>query len=77
MGNNLTENIMTKIVVTKRAGDYHACINGNPKLWGCGDTISEAIKQAYLRRHLTAWEYYNKKRIEMNEQENARVQTTI
>lgn len=96
---------MTRIIVTERASDYHACIDGDPKLWGCGDTIAEAIgscimnhkectdieiihtneikdmfywkKQAWLRRHLTAWEYDNKKRIEMNEQKNAGAQKTI
>ncbi len=32
-----------KIVITKRPDDYHACIEGHPELWGCGNTSKEAI----------------------------------
>lgn len=32
-----------KIVVTKRSDDYHACLDGHPEIWGCGETAEEAI----------------------------------
>lgn len=32
-----------KIVVTRRSDDFHACIEGNPGIWDCGKTITEAI----------------------------------
>mgnify|MGYP000859572758 CR=1 FL=1 len=32
-----------KIVVTKRSHDYHACLDGHPEIWGCGETSEEAI----------------------------------
>ncbi len=32
----------TKIIMTCRSDDYHACIEGT-EFWGCGKTISEAI----------------------------------
>lgn len=31
------------IVVTKRTGDYHACIKGHHKIWGCGKDENAAI----------------------------------
>lgn len=31
-----------KIIVTKRANDYHAYV-GNEGVWGCGGTLYEAI----------------------------------
>jgi hypothetical protein len=34
---------MTTIVVTKRADDYHACIEGQPSFWGCGKTPDAAV----------------------------------
>lgn len=37
------EHAITTIVVKRRSGDYHACINGNECFWGCGKTIEEAI----------------------------------
>ncbi len=33
----------TKIVVTRRSADYHACIKGHPEIWGCGASIAEAV----------------------------------
>jgi len=32
-----------EIVVTKRTDDYHACIRGHPKIWGCGKDYDDAI----------------------------------
>ncbi len=32
-----------KIVVTRRPGDYHACLEGHSEIWGAGKTPSEAI----------------------------------
>ena len=34
---------VTKIVITKRTDDYHACIAGHPEIWGCGENYSQAI----------------------------------
>ena len=31
------------IVVTYRTHDVHVCVKGNPRIWGCGQTITEAI----------------------------------
>lgn len=32
-----------KIIVKKRSNDYHAHLEGNPDIWGCGDSYGEAI----------------------------------
>ncbi len=32
-----------KIILTKRAHDYHACIEGIPGAWGCGHSQTEAV----------------------------------
>jgi len=40
--NNETVKI-TNIIVTKRASDYHACLENHPGIWGCGRNIYEAI----------------------------------
>jgi hypothetical protein len=32
-----------KIVVTERSGDFHACIEDHPEIWGSGKTPDEAI----------------------------------
>ena len=32
-----------EIVVTTRTDDYHACIKGNPEIWGCGEDYDKAI----------------------------------
>jgi hypothetical protein len=32
-----------KILVTKRADDYHACIAGHTDLWDCGKSPQSAI----------------------------------
>lgn len=34
---------MVKIVLTKRAHDIHACIEGEPGKWAAGKTSNEAI----------------------------------
>lgn len=34
---------LMKIVVTKRSDDYHACLEINSRIWGCGKTPDEAI----------------------------------
>jgi hypothetical protein len=34
---------VNRIVVTKRSQDYHACIEGELGLWGCGATSTAAI----------------------------------
>jgi len=31
------------IIITKRASDYHACLENYPVIWGCGRNIYEAI----------------------------------
>lgn len=31
------------ITITKRADDYHAHIDGDKRLWGCGRTPREAV----------------------------------
>jgi len=42
MNNN--ENVkITNITITKRASDYHACLENHPGIWGCGRNIYEAI----------------------------------
>jgi len=33
----------TGITITKRFGDYHACLENHTGIWGCGKTIHEAI----------------------------------
>lgn len=35
---------MTRIIVTKRSYDHHACIEGFPKIWRCGVTVESAVK---------------------------------
>lgn len=37
-----------KIVITKRASDYHACLGGDPEIWGCGKTPNEAIGDMFM-----------------------------
>ncbi len=32
-----------KITITKRGEDYHACLEGQPQIWGCGKTSDEAV----------------------------------
>lgn len=32
-----------KIIITKRANDFHACLSTDSKVWGCGASPSEAI----------------------------------
>ena len=32
-----------KIIVTRRDHDYHACLEGNPEIWGCGANTYEAL----------------------------------
>ena len=39
---------MTKINVTKRMADFHACIDGELGLWGCGKSVDEAIGSLVL-----------------------------
>ena len=34
---------MTRIIITERPDDYHACLDGSPRVWGCGETPSAAI----------------------------------
>jgi len=34
---------ITNITITKRASDYHACLENHPGIWGCGRNIYEAI----------------------------------
>lgn len=31
------------IVVTRRSDDYHACLENDPRIWGCGESVTEAI----------------------------------
>jgi hypothetical protein len=33
----------SKISITKRSDDYHACLEKHPEIWGCGKTIPQAI----------------------------------
>lgn len=35
--------IFEGITLRKRSDDWHACINGDERLWGCGKTIDDAI----------------------------------
>lgn len=48
----LIEQILTPIVieVTKRSGDYHACIQGHPGIWAAGRNLDEAIGDL-IRHH--------------------------
>ena len=39
-----------KIVVTRRTADVHACIEGEPEIWDCGRTFSEALGEL-VRTH--------------------------
>ncbi len=32
-----------KIVVTRRSDDYHACLESNTGIWGCGRNPMEAV----------------------------------
>jgi predicted RNase H-like HicB family nuclease len=32
-----------KIIVTTRSNDYHAAIDGQSEIWGCGKTPREAV----------------------------------
>ena len=32
-----------KIIVTKRSNDYHACLEFNIGIWGCGRNPIEAV----------------------------------
>ncbi|MBA3732822.1 hypothetical protein H0W91_00410 [Patescibacteria group bacterium] len=32
-----------KIILTKRSHDWHACLDGNTVIWGCGESPKEAI----------------------------------
>ena len=39
-----------KIRLTRRSSDYHACLQGQPGLWGCGKDQAAAV-EAFLRNH--------------------------
>lgn len=41
---------LSKIIVTNRGHDFHAALNGDTRLWGCGKTPDVAIGDA-LRTH--------------------------
>jgi hypothetical protein len=41
---------MPTLHLRPRPSDWHACINGNETLWGCGKTVEEAVA-ATLRNH--------------------------
>lgn len=41
---------MNNIVITRRYKDFHACIEGQAGIWGCGSTESEAVGEM-LRSH--------------------------
>ena len=32
-----------KIILTRRQNDYHACVEGRPKVWESGRSASEAV----------------------------------
>lgn len=32
-----------KVVVHKRSDDYHACLEGDSRVWSCGSTTNDAI----------------------------------
>lgn len=41
---------MTRIIITQRSSDYHACIEDEPGKWGCGRNTAEAVGSL-----VTAW----------------------
>lgn len=41
---------MKRILIIRRAHDYHACIEGHSEIWECGRTDVEAVGWLVLRR---------------------------
>jgi len=39
-----------RIIYTKRSSDWHACLEGQPAIWGCGKSVDEAVG-ALVRNH--------------------------
>ncbi len=42
-----TEIVVGRFTCTRRSRDWHAFIDGNRTLWGCGKSPNEAIGSAY------------------------------
>ncbi len=41
---------MTTLVISRRAGDLHVQLKGQPGIWACGQTIDEALG-SWMRTH--------------------------
>jgi hypothetical protein len=39
---------MKKIIVTRRSDDYHACLENDSGVWGCGITVYSALGNLVL-----------------------------
>lgn len=37
---------LSSIIIHRRSRDWHAALNGDARLWGCGATIPDAIGSA-------------------------------